>query len=292
MSRIEDNEAERAERLKQEQRLQQKAVDAKKIELSRQFSTVVTRMQETRGQNNKQDAERNAQKQSASRNVMARNGIVANNAQGQMLTRRAGLHDESRRIAQDKEGERTQQRAGLKQEQQAKANTSGETRAVTGGGKKQGQDANSRNQEPSRTTAEKDAAAQTSMTFSVQVHATANAIDGVGGRTGALTGGAPATLTAKEVIDQIVSQVRAGMDSKGFGLIQIDLRDDVLAGSRLTFLSSASGVHLKVETGDQDVERLLSSGQTANELSRAMTAARITLTGLEVNGTRVLGSAP
>lgn len=286
MSRIEDNDIERQERIKQEQKLQEKALDAKRQDASRQFSTVVSQMQQGRGQENKKDAEHSEQKQSASRSLMARQGIDGNRLTGQNLARNSALNDEGRRQAQAKDGEQAAKRGAIKQDQAPIGRTSGETRAV-GGGAKQGQDSKSQSNEERRAKASsKEAAESTGAVFSA--HATANAVDGVGGRTGAL-GPAQAALNAQDVIKQIVAQVRSGMDSKGFGLIQIDLRDDVLAGSRLTFLSSQSGIHLKVETGDQEVERLLSSGATAHELTTAMAAAQIKLAGLEVNGARVLG---
>lgn len=288
MSRIEDNEAERAERLAQERKLQDKAVDAKRVAENRQFSQVVAQMQQGRGQSTRQDAQKEQEKQDASRTLMARKGISTNDAQGQMLGRNNRLNDEGRRLLQQKEGERARGREDFKNDHQPVSSTSGETRAV-GGGAKQGKEGKPQSQEERRAKASTKEAATAGIDFAAQVTATANAISGVNARTGALGSGAPASLTAKEIIDHIVSQVRAGMDSKGFGLIQIDLRDDILAGSRLTFLSSQSGVHLKIDTGDQDVERLMTSGSTAHELTVAMKRAEINLTGLEVNGTRVLG---
>lgn len=288
MSRIEDNEAERAERLAQERKLQDKAVDTKRVADARQFSQVVAQMQQSKGQNARQDAQKEQDKQAASRTLMARNGIANNDAQGSLLGRNNRLNDEGRRLLQQKDGERARGREDFKNDHKPKTATSGETRAV-GGGAKQGKEGKPQGQGQDDRRVKGETAAPTGMQFAQQVHATANAVTGIGGRTGALGSGAPASLTAKEVIDHIVSHVRAGMDSKGFGLIQIDLRDDILAGSRLTFLSSQSGVHLKVDTGDQDVERLMSSGQTAHELTVAMQRADIKLTGLEVNGTRVLG---
>lgn len=288
MGRIEDNEAERTERLKQERKLQEKAQDSKRVADTRQFSQVVAQMQQARGQNTKQDTQQQQQKQAASRTLMARNGIANNEVRSQALSRNSRLNDEGRRLLQQKDGERMRGQEELKGQQATKSHTSGETRAVTGG-RQQQKDSNAEGQNERRSKgAPKQEAPPPDTTFAAQVHATAQAISGVDGRAGALTGGAPSMLTAKEVVDHIVSQVRTGMDQKGFGLIQIDLRDDILAGSRLTFLSSQSGVHLKIDTGDQDVERLLTSGATAHELSVAMKRADIHLTGLEVNGTRVL----
>ncbi len=289
MSRIEEDEAARAERLAQERKLQDKAVDAKRAEVRQQFSQVVAQMQQSKGQNARQDAQKEQEKQAASRNLAARNGIASNDAQGAMLSRNTRLNDEGRRLMQQKDGERAQGREKFAAEHKPTSSTSGETRAV-GGGAKQGKHDRSSGQQERRTKGTSpEASATAGAEFAAQVHATANAITGIESRTGGLPGGAPATLTAKEIIDHIVSQVRSGMDSKGFGLIQIDLQDDVLAGMRLTFLNSQSGVHLKVNTGDQDVERLMTSGQTAHELTVAMKRADISLTGLEVNGTRVLG---
>lgn len=294
MGRIEDSEAERAERLAQERKIQEKAVEAKKVAENRQFSQVVAQMQQTRGQQSRQDAQKEQQKQAASRTLMAKKGIASNDAQGAMLSRNNRLNDEGRRLMQQKEGERARGRQEVAQgDHKPTSSVSGETRAV-GGGAKQGKEGRSQGQEERRAKSSANETAPTGMDFAAQVHATANAITGVGGRAGPLGSGVPATLTTKEIIDHIVSQVRAGRDSKGLGLIQIDLREDILAGSRLTFLSSQSGVvHLKLDTGDPDVERLMTSGQTLTDLSKAMQRADINrpdinLT-LEVNGTRVLG---
>ena len=293
MGRIEDNEAERAERLAQERKIQEKAVEAKKVAENRQFSQVVAQMQQTRGQQSRQDAQKEQEKQAASRTLMAKRGIASNDAQGARLSRNNRLNDEGRRLMQQKEGERARGREVAQGDQKPTSSVSGETRAV-GGGAKQGKEGRSQSQEERRAKASVKEEASTGMNFAAQVHATANAITGVGGRAGPLGSGVPATLTTKEIIDHIVSQVRAGKDSKGLGLIQIDLREDILAGSRLTFLSSQNGVvHVKLDTGDPDVERLMTTGQTLTDLSAAMQRAginqpEINLT-LEVNGSRVLG---
>ena len=293
MSRIEDNEAERAERLAQERKAQQKEIDAKKVTQERQFSQKLAQMQQIRGQQSRQDAQKEQQKQAASRTLMAKRGIASNDAQGAMLSRNNRLNDESRRLLQQKEGERALGREVAQGDQKPTSNVSGETRAVSGGAR-QGKKGGSQSQEERQAKSQaKETATPTGMDFAAQVHATANAIAGVGARTGPLGSGVPATLTLKAIIDHIVHHVRAGVDSKGLGLIQIDLREDILAGSRLTFLSSQNGVvHLKIDTGDPDVERLMTSGQTLHDLSKAMEHAgvkqeEIKLT-VEVNGSRVL----
>lgn len=94
----------------------------------------------------------------------------------------------------------------------------------------------------------------------------------------------------RQMLDQIVASVRQGSNQHGFGIIQIDLKEDVLAGARLTFENSNAGVSLKVQTPDKSAAALLTAGSTATELSAALQGHGIVLRGLEVNGTTVLRS--
>jgi hypothetical protein len=101
-------------------------------------------------------------------------------------------------------------------------------------------------------------------------------------------GGMPAELSA--VFEAIVQAVHSGFDLKGLGVIQIELKDNVLSGARLLLRSNGQGgLLVKITTSNDSVKRLLSAGSTAKELSQALGKKGIRLLSFEVNEDKVIG---
>lgn len=102
-------------------------------------------------------------------------------------------------------------------------------------------------------------------------------------------GGATPQQT-REVVQEIVKHIMAGLDKKGLGVMHIELRDNVLSGAQLTVKAEEQGLSIRVRTHDDNVARLFSSGQTAQELQGALQNKGILLRTLEVNDEKVIRS--
>ncbi|HET6347408.1 MAG TPA: hypothetical protein VFH51_20930 [Myxococcota bacterium] len=294
MSRVEDREAERIEQRLQEQKLMEKRLESKRSAESQTFSKYVAGLQQSRAQDGKAQDERKGAthqqgQQSAREALMARQGITANRVAQDMQAHGDAALLRNRRQVEGKEAERGERRAMLERLQDGQEKKTVTHNPVTA---KHGSDGSTQERDKDKKAAgsrdpAKDGAFQ---------GMTGGAFTPVAGiaasQYGSSSAGAPAALSAKEVIDELVARVvehvYQGVDAKGFGLIQVQLRDNVLAGSTLTLHSTAAGVSLKVATGDPDVERLLSAGATAKELSTVLEGRQIRLTGLEVNDLKVI----
>jgi hypothetical protein len=92
------------------------------------------------------------------------------------------------------------------------------------------------------------------------------------------------------LLESIVQAVHSGFDVKGLGVIQIDLKDTVLSGARLLLRADGrGGLMLKITTEHTNTKRLLSSGSTAKELSRALSKKGLRLESFEVNNDKIIG---
>lgn len=295
MSRIEDQEAERIERVRQEAQAAAKRADAKRIDQDRQFSRYVAQTQQQNAQQQNKDQRNFAQNQNANQMLMAKRGINANQLSGNMIQNRANGNDSQRAQNKAKNQELSQRQNPLLAQSNKSQNLATGNMAVTGRGQSSGQNKQrSRQEDKQGAAAEQEAAGQRAM-FALPGQAIA-ATDGVGARASSNTAGAPGRLLSQEVIDELVARVQQGVDAKAgrndIGAVRIELKDNVLAGSTLLFEhEEGSGkLSLKITTGDEEVARLLSSNSTAQELGRALKDSKLHLTELEVNGDKVIRS--
>jgi hypothetical protein len=293
MGRIEDNDAERIERRRQEAEQAAKKADVKRIDVQRQFGAIVAKSQESRGQQQHQDQARSDQQNSANQMLLARRGIASNKISGQNIDDRAMGNDAKRADSESRAMQSAHGRANLQRKAEGKTATS-QDMAVSGrsgGGSKQDR---SQTKEERKEGASKEAAVKEA-SFAALGQAIA-AMDGVGAKASSGTAGAPSQLSTKEVIDELVARVQQGIEAKAgrndIDTIRIELKDNVLAGATLTFQHEVGSgkITLKVETGDEEVERLLSASATAQELSRTLQHSKLILSELDVNDNKVIRS--
>ena len=292
VSRIEDDDAERAERLRQDRKLQEQQLKTKQLSEDKQFQSYVAKAEESKKQNDAHDQQKNETNQNARQSLLARRGIDNNERTTRMFGDGAASNARNReRLVNDSKG---QQKAG---EDAPKPQAGGgDTRAtrmgVRGGGSRQQDDAQSR-EEPKRPRNTGANAPLASAAFAAIGQAAVQALDGMGARTKASSAVEQADKVRK-MIEEIVAGVRQGLEVGGKNaFMEITLNGDTLNGARLTVLSNDSGIHLKVDTNelgarrsDRPVESLLVS--SATELSHALQAANVKLLGLEVNGEKVI----
>jgi hypothetical protein len=294
VGRIEDAEAERAERALQERKLAEKQLRTKQLAEHEQFQSFVAKASEGKRQDGQADQHKQELGQDARKALLARRGIDAN--QGQSVRFHEGQADNAvnRKRLLAAQAERNKQRDGLAQAGD-KANQSSSKSTSMGIGRgagKQNDEGASQRRDGKKGEAERGAGAGTAQSFAAIGQAAVQALDGMGARAGR-SQSVDAADSVRKMLEEIVKSVRQGVDQHGFGLMQITLNDDVLNGTTLTVLSSQQGIHLKVDTGetgqrrsDRPIESLLVS--SATELSHAMTAAKVPLIGLEVNGEKVI----
>ena len=276
-------ENERDQKRMEEARLAQQRSEVKRLGDSGEFKRVVASMQQHNAQATKQDAKQQEQKNQAKERLMVRQGRDDSGFTGKLAADGDKRLGAKREETGQKEGELSARRSLVVRTQGKKedAGQQGNTRPGGGQAKKSGKkdDKKSRSGDgPSRS--QELLAAHSGMRF-------VNPLSGLS--TKSSTGAGAAPLTSQQVIDQIVKAVRQGIDAKGLGLIEVDLKDDVLAGAKLQIRSTGQGISLHVQSDNADVSRLLSSGATGNELAGALRLKNITLQSLEVNHRKVLG---
>lgn len=293
MGRIEDAEVERAERALQERKLQEKQLRTKQLAEHEQFQSFVRKASEGKKQDTQQDQAKQELSQDARRALLSRRGIDANQNQGRLFAEGAADNAKTRsRMAE------TQHERGRFQETLHAGDKSGQpsgkstNAGISRSGGKQGDDGSGQKQPSRKQEGQSSSAGGAATSFAAIGHAAVEALDGMGAKAQRSHGVEQADQVRK-MLEEIVKNVRQGVDQYGFGLMQITLNDDVLNGTTLTVLSSQQGIHLKVDTGevgtrrsDRPIESLLVS--SATELSHAMTAAKVPLIGLEVNGEKVI----
>lgn len=287
MGRIEDNEGDRIERARQEAQAAAKKLDTKRTDEARQFGVLVQKSHETKKESGKKENESQGQKDSANQKLLARRGIHGNQTSQSLRARGQQGNERTRRDALDREGARLTKKGALERKDVDAGradNGGGAIRRTQGKGGADAQGQRERGKEGASASQE---STQGREAF---VQAMGQAVAPLAGLGTEIRGsaGAPSQLTAKEVVDEIVSRVRQGVDEHGLGLIEFDLKDNVLAGSRLTLHHTKDGIAIKFQTGDEEVAQLLSSSVTGQELARAMDRAKVKLNGLEVNGKKVL----
>ena len=93
-----------------------------------------------------------------------------------------------------------------------------------------------------------------------------------------------AALTQQQMIDSIVKNVRQGVSAKGLGVIQIDLKDDVMSGSSLMISRDKDGaISVKVSTLDEQVKNLMEAGDSMQVLQKAFADKHIVLKDFSVD---------
>lgn len=293
MGRIEDSEAERMERARQDRKVQEQQLKTKQIAEHQQFQNFVKTAQNLKGQNNKQDQQKSELTQDAKRSLMARRGIEANNSSERLWSSGNQSNVRSREKVLSKEQERAGARENLArgQAEGQRSNKSTEKGISRGGAKQQEQPSQQKEMQRPKD-AGKDAPLPAT-TFAAIGQAAIQALDGMGAKASGKSSAAEQADKVQRMIAEIVQSVRQGVDKNGFGLMQITLHDDIMNGATLTVLSSQSGIHLKIDTNetgqrrsDRPIENLLTS--SANELNRAMEQAKVKLVGLEINGEKVI----
>ena len=119
------------------------------------------------------------------------------------------------------------------------------------------------------------------------------ALDGLGAKaSGRSLSAADQAEKIRQLVAAVVKGVRQGKDEHGFGLIEVQLNDDVLGGTKFTVLNSQSGVFLRFDTEEHGGAQHERPNETllrasATELHKAMARADVKLVGLEVNGEKV-----
>lgn len=301
MSRIEDNEAERMERARQERKLQEQQTRTKQLAEGQQFRAFVAKGQETKKQDARGDQQRSEQNQQASRNLLARRGIDANRGSERMAASNAASNEETRTRLGGKDRERNRLLHDLGErehaaggQQSGRSDPMGIGRSGGRGGDKDrdsGSGGEQRGRDVQRSETAPNPAATTS--YAAIGQAAVQALDGMGARaSGRSLSAADQAEKIRAMLDAIVKGVKQGMDKEGFGLIEVTLNDDVLGGTKLTVLHSQSGVHLKVDTGEHGAAQHERPNETllkasAGGLMRAMERAKVKLVGLEINGEKV-----
>ena len=61
----------------------------------------------------------------------------------------------------------------------------------------------------------------------------------------------------RKVVQDIVSQVRAGVTAEGLGLVQVELKEGILGGAQLTLTGTKDGLAVKFDTRDKQAQDLL-----------------------------------
>ena len=299
MSRIEDNEAERMERARQDRKLQEQQTRTKQLAEGQQFRAFVAKGQETKKQDTRGDQQRSEQNQQASRNLLARRGIDANRGSERMAASNAANNEETRTRLGGKDRERNRLREELgEREHAAGGQQSGRSDPMgigrsgsRGGDKDRGSGGEQRGRDVQRSETAPSPAATTS--YAAIGQAAVQALDGMGARaSGRSLSAADQAEKIRAMLDAIVKGVKQGMDKEGFGLIEVTLNDDVLGGTKLTVLHGQSGVHLKIDTGEHGAAQHERPNETllkasAGGLMRAMERAKVKLVGLEINGEKV-----
>lgn len=272
MSRVEeDREAQRIEHAVQERKLQERKQADKAS-----FGKLVASRQVATKNNTKRDGQAKDKNSNAERMLSARSGIRSNLRQatefkegdGRRMNNRSTSesHDRDqvarRDDAQHREEQRLEQGLGkgnapISRDDEKKGNQGGDSGSSKG-------DSNRDN---------KNLAAQVAASPAMQQLNAAASQKSAGGTS----------VATQRIIDEIVKNVRKGMSAKGMGTIQIDLKDNVLAGSSLLITSGKDGVSIRVTTFDKQVERLVGSGGSLKELQKAFSDKGLVLKELTIN---------
>ncbi len=283
--------SDRVDEQREQQRIEQARLAAQRSEIKRtgeagEFKKVVAAMQQFNAQTAKQDTTKQDKNNAATTRLAVRDGSARNT-----FARKTGLDSDKRllsnrqrNVAEGAESDSRQsvtRRVKTQEDNAKRENLNPGPRSQSNNKKKSTTD----DQKGSRAAGDSRREQLMASHAGIQM---VNPLAGLAAKSSSGAAGAQ-PLTSAQVIDQIVKAVRQGVDAKGMGLIEIDLKDDVMAGAQLRLLSTKQGVSLEIHSQDEQVSRLLSSGATAQELSQTLKLAGIHLQSLEVNRKKVLG---
>lgn len=284
------DEQRREEQRIEQQRLQRSLAAKKQGEVKESFAHVVKQIKENNKTQDKREQVRQTQAASGQSGLNARRGIENRNLTRQVLSSgearafkgrrdfsRSGEESNvSRGAAADQEAERLLAKAGQRSVVQSRP-----------GAKDSEQDKGDarRTKEGDRPDAAQRRGEEALAAAGLSAQQT---VQGVSAQETS-TSGAGLHTDLQQIINELVDAVHKGVDKNNFGFMHIELKSHVLSGSSLSLQSTPEGINLKIQTDDDEVARLLSSGNTAQELGRTLESRGVKLKSFEVNAERVLG---
>jgi hypothetical protein len=280
----------RVEERREEQRILDARLEKNRVDLKRQdetkaFSNVVANMQKTGKETANQTGNRQKQVAQASTRLMARRGIDNNDYSQRLLGDSGSRNATTRRQRVDKDGEMSEQGAARKQATDTQnAERAGRGAVTREQNPKQHKDTNSKKE----TSREANESRREQVLAGATGAATLQALLGVSPKQSSSGAGA-VHANVQKMLDEIVSKVHTGLAGSDKPVIHIELKESVLSGSSLTIQRENGGVSLKIQSPNDEVSRLFSSGQTANELAQSLKRGGVNLTSFEVNNVRVFG---
>ena len=282
--------SDRVEERREEQRILDARLEKNRVELKRQddtkaFSKVVANMQKAGKETSSQTGNRQKQTAQASTRLMARRGIDNNDYSQRLLGDSGNRNDATRRQRVDKDAEMGEQTAARKQATDMQnAERAGRGPVTRDPNPKQNKDTSSK-KENSREASDHR---REQVLAGASGAATLQALLGVSPKQSSSGAGA-VHANVQKMIDEIVSKVHTGLAGSDKPVIHIELKESVLSGSGLTIQRDGDGVSLKIQSPNDEVSRLFSSGQTAHELAQSLKRGGVNLTSFEVNNVRVFG---
>lgn len=282
MTRIDDNDSQRiSEQRAAEKRNEADRLDKKSLENRQQFARMVNKKQEeNRGSGQRAD-QQSKQARSSRQSMMATREGIEHNFVAQLQKRAdkalqkvekdKGKREDERMENAGQEDKSTQKSSAAKGDRLAAiARDDKEAQKHDRGSNFGGQQKGSSQEQGSNLGGMGKTQFQFQQTATVQ----------------SASGGS--AMTQRQLINELVKNIRTGVDAKGIGVVQIDLKDTVLSGASLLVTSNQNGIAVKFAAQDPNIARLLSSGGTAHELKSALGDQGINLDTLEVNGQKVL----
>lgn len=290
MSRVEeDREAQRIEQARIERDRADKRVGEKRLEDNKQFQKVMTSRQESNAQDQQKKESNQQQQSNAAQALMARQGVNA-----QKFNRGLATGGDARLLAKRSGNDQVAAQSSAHRDAVEKKTHEMEEKSFLGNkganvGSKGGRGGEGKSQQThSKSKDESGSAEQQQRLLNVfgPMGGALAPTDGIGAKASQGSGGTSAPLP-HQIVDQIVKHVRVGVQAlTQTPVVQIDLKDDVLSGSRLTISrGKGGGISVSVQTIDPEgnVARLLSNGDTIKDLSRALEGHDIKLEKLTVD---------
>ncbi len=281
--------SDRVEERREEQRildarLEKNRVDLKKQDDNKAFSKVVANMQKVGKESVNQNGNRQKQTAQASTRLMARRGIDNNDYSQRLLGNSGERNAATRRRLGDKDSEMTEMGARKQAADAQNAERAGRGAVTRDPNPRQNKDSSSKKETSREANENRREQALAGATGA----ATLQALLGVSPKQSSSGAGA-VHANVQKMIDEIVSKVHTGLAANDKPVIHIELKESVLSGSALTIAREGNGVSLKIQSPNEEVTRLFSSGQTAHELAQALKRGGVNLNTFEVNNVRVFG---
>jgi len=294
MSRVEeDREAQRIEQARIDRDQLNKRIDAKRLDDNKQFTKIMNSRQESNTQQERNNSNAQQQQSNATQALLVKQGYNAQNAgrtmantgDARLMAKRSGAEAQAAEsVASRGEGQRKSLEMvdkGL----DAKGPSVGHKGGRGGDGHEK--NAKTKDKRESSDPAQQERLAQV---FGGPIGGPIMGADGIGAKASQGSAGTAAS-NAQQIIDQIVKHVRVGHTAlTQTPVIQIDLNDDVLAGSRLTLQSGPKGgVMVNIQTIDPDgnVSKLFRQDTNVTDLTQRLAAHDIKLEGMTVDDVKI-----